>query len=316
MQKIIKLQPIFKEKIWGGKRLSLMYNYKIPSNKTGECWAISAHKNGDNVIENGTFKGNRLSEIYDKHRYLFANIKSETFPLLSKIIDASDDLSVQVHPNDDQALKYDEALGKTECWYILSAEEGAEIIYGHNAATKTALKEYINSGKWNDLLRTIKVKKGDFFYVPAGTLHAIGKGITILEIQQSSDTTFRVYDYDRIDQNNELRELHINESIEVTKAPHIDPKINSKTIIKDGFVKTDLIEAEYFNVSFVDITNQASFDNSSFQLVNVLEGACQLNGERVKKGDHFIVTSLSRKVNIAGKCKLMVSSPGDKVLNH
>ena len=191
------LKPYFQEKMWGGKRLKTEFGYEIPSDTTGECWAISAHPHGPAVIENGPYQGLNLAELWQQHREVFGNAKGDVFPLLTKILDARDDLSVQVHPDDAYALKHEGELGKTECWYVLAADEGAEMIYGHYAQTKAELKQLIEAGDWQHLLRRVPVKAGDFLYVPSGTVHAIGKGIMVLETQQSSDTTYRLYDFDR-----------------------------------------------------------------------------------------------------------------------
>src|SRR5690606_31738382 len=143
------------------------------------------------------------------------------YPLLVKILDAADDLSVQVHPNDSYAREVEGVpYGKTECWYVLSAEEGAELVLGHHAKTREELVQMMDQGEWDKLLRRIKVKAGDFIYVPSGTIHAIGKGIVILETQQSSDITYRVYDYDRRDSMGNKRELHLDRAREVTLVPH------------------------------------------------------------------------------------------------
>ena len=146
--------------------------------------------------------------------------KTEVFPLLTKILDANTNLSVQVHPDDAYAdLHENGELGKTECWYIIDCKEDAEIIYGHNAKTKAEFTEMIENGEWSPLLRRVKIKPGDFFYVPSGTIHALGEGTVVLETQQSSDATYRLYDYDRVDQKGQLRELHIDKSIAVTTIP-------------------------------------------------------------------------------------------------
>ncbi|MEO3132430.1 type I phosphomannose isomerase catalytic subunit, partial [Streptococcus mutans] len=183
------LQSQMHEKIWGGNRLRKEFGYDIPSETTGEYWAISAHPNGVSVVKNGVYKGVPLDELYAEHRELFGNSKSSVFPLLTKILDANDWLSVQVHPDNAYALEHEGELGKTECWYVISADEGAEIIYGHEAKSKEELRQMIAAGDWDHLLTKIPVKAGDFFYVPSGTMHAIGRGIMILETQQSSDTT-------------------------------------------------------------------------------------------------------------------------------
>lgn len=199
MNEPIFLAPVFQERIWGGRKLQDLFGYDIPNELTGECWAVSAHPNGQSIVKNGAYQGNTLGQLWSSHQELFHS-DSPVFPLLTKILDASDNLSVQVHPDDEYAGKNENGeLGKTECWYIVDAEPGAEIIYGHEAQSKEQLVQMMNDAKWDDLLTKIKVKRGDFFYVPSGTIHALGKGIVVLETQQSSDTTYRVYDYDRKD---------------------------------------------------------------------------------------------------------------------
>ena len=136
MGHILKIQPVFKEMIWGGHKLRDIYGYDIPSDQTGECWAISGHKNGDCVIADGEFAGKTVSWLWENHRELFGNVEGDQFPLLAKIIDAKNDLSVQVHPNDEYAAKHENSLGKTECWYVLQADEGTKMVMGHHAKTK------------------------------------------------------------------------------------------------------------------------------------------------------------------------------------
>ena len=189
-------EPVFKERIWGGEQLK-SFGYELPSTQTGECWAFAAHSNGQSIVKNGEYKGLSLGELWEDQRQLFGNIAGDRFPLLTKILDAAQDLSVQVHPDDEYGLKHEGDLGKTECWYIIDCEEGAQIIYGHTAQTREDLATMIHEGKWDELLTKVPVKPGDFFFVPSGTVHAIGAGIVILETQQNSDTTYRVYDYDR-----------------------------------------------------------------------------------------------------------------------
>ena len=172
---IIFLAPTFKERIWGGQALK-SFGYQLPYLNTGECWAISAHKNGESIIKNGPYQGKPLSEIYQKERALFGNIKYDVFPLLIKILDAQDDLSVQVHPDDAYAKSVEHDLGKTECWYVLDAESDAHIIYGHRAQTKEAFKEMIQEGKWDDLLIKKHVKKGDHFIITAQTKEVTWEG--------------------------------------------------------------------------------------------------------------------------------------------
>ncbi|HBL2888767.1 TPA: class I mannose-6-phosphate isomerase, partial [Enterococcus faecium] len=253
MQEPMFLKPVFQEKIWGGSRLRSVFGFDIPNDKIGEDWAISAHPHGVSVVENGEFKGKRLDELWSEHKELFGHPSEPVFPLLIKILDAEDDLSVQVHPDDAYGMKHEGELGKTECWYIIDAEPGAEIIYGHHAKTREELAEMIKDGRWDGLLKKVPVKKGDFFYVPSGTIHAIGKGIMILETQQSSDTTYRVYDYDRKDAQGQTRELHIQQSIDVTTVPAKTPELQIKEVRKGNSSIVTYLETEFFNVYEWDI---------------------------------------------------------------
>src|SRR5690625_3726466 len=170
------LQGILQEKIWGGNKLKKEFGYNIPNDHTGEYWAISAHPNGTATVKNGIFKGKKLDELWKNHRELFGNQEGDVFPLLVKVIDAKEDLSVQVHPDNNYGLKYEGELGKTECWYILNADPGSKIVYGHHAETKEELKKSITENDWNKLLNYVEVKSGDFFYLPSGTIHALGAG--------------------------------------------------------------------------------------------------------------------------------------------
>lgn len=315
MNEPLFLKGVFKEKIWGGSKLSSQFNYSIPSNKTGELWAISAHKNGPSTIMNGTFKGVTLDELWTRQPDLFGQPEEEVFPLLTKIIDAEDDLSVQVHPDNDYGLEKEGELGKTECWYILAADEGSEIVYGHHAHTTEELEELITQGEWDKLLRRIPVKAGDFFYVPSGTIHAIGSGIMILETQQSSDTTYRVYDYDRVQDDGSQRELHIIDSLAVTTVPHSDPALQFQTAETDCYKQTTLVENPFFKVDEWTIKGAVDFmATSPYALFSVLEGKGTLVIEsaeyELKKGNHFILPATVTHWSIRGDLHLITSQPG------
>lgn len=309
---VMFLKPVFKEKIWGGDRLR-DFGYEIPSNKTGECWAFSAHPNGESIVKNGELKGKTLRELWENHREIFGNLKGNKFPLLVKIIDANDDLSVQVHPNDDYARKNEKGeLGKTECWYILDCEEDSEMVYGINAKSKEELNRMIDAGNWDDLLRRIPIKKGDFFFVPSGTVHALKSGTLVLETQQNSDTTYRLYDYDRRDKEGNLRELNIDKSKDVIKVPFIDKQIKSEIEILEGMIKTKLIQSTYFTVYKYDINGKIELEqNEPFILSSVIEGNGILKVAeeeyKIKKGDHFMLSSETKKYIIEGNLKIIAS---------
>jgi len=304
---ILFLVPVFKERIWGGSKLNTIFGYNPPFIHTGECWGISAHPNGESIILNGALSGLSLSRVYQSHPDLFNHITNPKFPLLTKILDASDDLSVQVHPNDLYAMEHENDLGKTECWYVLSAEENASIIYGHHAKNSVELKEMILSNQWDQLLFKRKVKKGDFIYVPSGTIHAIGKGIVILETQQSSDTTYRVYDYDRLGTDGKPRELHIQPSIEVTTVPHQDYLIKPEIKKFDQSTITRFVSNEFFTVEKWEVDGLLSIKSNHYKLVSVIDGIGVINNLQIKKGDHFIITALLKNIEFKGNLELIVS---------
>lgn len=319
MKEPIFLEPVFQEKIWGGQKLHQKFEYDLPNDKIGECWAISAHPHGVSTVKSGQFKGVKLDELWQQQPELFGNSKEEVFPLLIKILDAADDLSVQVHPDDDYGKMHAGELGKTECWYVIDAEPGAEIIYGHTATSKDELKQLIDEGKWEQLLTRVPVKAGDFYFVPSGTMHAIGKGIMILETQQSSDTTYRVYDYDRVDAEGNHRDLHLQESIDVTTVPHINPILGIKQTNQGESSVTTFIESDYFNVYDWIVSGIMKFkQTSTYTNASVLNGFGYLYLEddnkayEVKKGDHFIIPATISSWKIEGDVQIIASTPGTK----
>lgn len=315
MSEPLFLKSQMHDKIWGGTKLREAFGYDIPTETTGEYWAISAHPNGVSVIKNGIYEGEGLDQLYREHKELFGHPKSEVFPLLIKILDANDWLSVQVHPDDAFALAHEGELGKTECWYIIAADEGAEIIYGHNAKSKEELRQWIEEGRWDDLLTKIPVKAGDFFYVPSGTMHAIGKGILILETQQSSDTTYRVYDFNRRDAQGNLRKLHIDKSIDVLT---IGKPANSTpaTMAVDHLESTLLVSNKFFSVYRWEVTGLVDFTQTvPYLLLSVLSGQGQLTVDGrvydLKKGDHFILPNDVKEWSFDGRLEMIVSHPNE-----
>lgn len=307
------LKPLFMHRIWGGTALRDKFNYEIPSENTGECWAISSHENGDCEITNGKFKGITLSKLWSDHKELFGNMPGNKFPLLTKILDANDNLSVQVHPDNEYAKKNENGeLGKTECWYIIDCDDDAEMIFGHNAKSKEELEFMVSNNKWNDLLRRVKVNKGDFFYVPSGTIHALCKGTLVLETQQNSDTTYRVYDYDRVDSNGNKRELHVDKSIDVTTVPHVENKPNYSIIENANFKLTTFLSNEFFSVHKLDVfTEYSSTQDKPFELYSVIDGNGKLvsnsNEYSLNKGDNFILPNNFGEFKIIGNLQLIIS---------
>ena len=313
MSEPLFLQSVMQEKIWGGTHLRDIFGYGIPSDHVGEYWAISAHPNGVSTIKNGRYAGQTLDVLYAEHRELFGNRQEPVFPLLTKILDANDWLSVQVHPDDAYGLEHEGELGKTECWYIIAAEPGAEIIYGHNAKSKEELRQQIESKDWENLLTKVPVKAGDFFYVPSGTMHAIGAGIMVLETQQSSDTTYRVYDFDRKDDQGNLRELHLEKSIDVLT---IGEPANSRPVTTkvDDLKSMLLVASDFFAVHKWEISGKADFEKTAdYSLFSVLDGQGSLlvDGQEypIAKGSHFILPSDVQAWQIKGDLELIVSHP-------
>lgn len=308
MKEILFLKPVFKQMIWGGNRMAAEYGYDIPGDNTGECWAISAHSNGDGVLAGGTYDGMTLSTLYKEHRELFGESKEEVFPLLVKIIDAKADLSIQVHPDDTYAkAKENGSLGKTECWYILDCDENATIVIGHNAKDKQELRTMIEENRWKELISVRPVKKGDFFQIEPGTVHAIKAGTLILETQQSSDITYRLYDYDRL-QNGKPRELHIEKSIDVIRCPHQDIT-EEKTVVcvQDAQIQTMVI-CPFYTVKKISLKGEAELPmDGSYQLFSVIGGNGTLDKTAIKKGDHFILPTGYGKYKLEGEMELITS---------
>ena len=289
MGHVLKMKPVFKEMIWGGHKLRDVYGYDIPSDNTGECWAISAHKNGDCLIADGEFEGKSLSWLFDNHRELFGGIEGNQFPLLVKIIDAKNDLSVQVHPNDEYAGEHEHSLGKTECWYVLQADEGTNMVMGHHAKSKEEFVKAIEEDDYDNLLNKFQIKKGDFFYIPSGTLHAICSGSLIYEAQQSSDITYRVYDYHRKDKDGNERQLHVQQSIDVTNiSADADQQKEFVSVPLENGTRTCMVESEFFKVYSYKMTGKNTVANDApFQMVSVIDGEGTLNGDAVKKRRSF-----------------------------
>lgn len=308
MGHILWVKPVFKEMIWGGHKLKDVYGYEIPSDQTGECWAISAHRNGDCEISEGEFKGQSLSQVYHQHRELFGNIQDEQFPLLVKIIDACNDLSVQVHPNDDYAKEHENSLGKTECWYVLDCDEDTKMVMGHHAKTKDELIEAIEHDDYDHLLNSFIIHKGDFFYIPSGTIHAICKGSLIYEAQQSSDITYRVYDYHRKDKEGKERELHVKQSIDVTTVPYQPYSVDQQQEEKIAHgSKKQLVSSNYLTLTKYEMNGLNTVINDKpFQLVSVIDGKGEVEGKPIRKGDHFVVCSDQKEVTYDGDMTVMI----------
>ena len=308
----IKLSPIFKDYLWGGDRLKKEFNKNSTLEKVAESWELSAHKDGQSVVASGPFVGLTLTEYVDRIGRDALGINSakyDYFPLLIKLIDAKGDLSVQVHPSDAYALANEGEYGKTEMWYVLGAEENASLYYGF--ARDVSREEYeaaIKEGRLTQLLNKVSVSRGDVFFIPAGTVHAIGAGLLICEIQQNSNTTYRVYDYNRRDKDGNLRPLHVAKALEVSclqKSPALP-------VIGDGDDAL-LAECEYFAVRRLRFDGEGRITAGKESFVSLLvtegEGSLCYDGGRLRfsKGDSIFIPAQDRIFSVEGKCELILS---------
>ena len=292
----MKLIPPTKDYIWGGEKLKTEYNITSASSRLAEAWILSVHPDGESVIENGKFSGKTLSGILSENKNFLGENSEGNLPIMFKFIDAKKDLSIQVHPDDDYAKKYEGDNGKTEAWFILDCDDDAEIIFGFN---KTLSKEeFINAIEEENLesfANRVKVKKGDCFLIEAGTLHAICKGIVIGEVQQSSNVTYRVYDYGRTDDNGNKRELHIQKAIDVTRLEKCE-KTSAGGKVSCKYFESEMIEiqGEYKSVA----------DEKSFVSIVCTEeyGTIETNNTitEIKKGDSIFIPASFGEFKIKG----------------
>lgn len=311
---ILKLNPVFKDYLWGGTKLRDEYGFESNLDKLAEGWMLSCHKDGESVVANGELAGKTLSEIVkSKPEYLGENGKKfEYFPILIKLIDAKDDLSVQVHPNNDYAMRVEHEYGKTECWYILDCDEGAELIYGFNREISSdEFKERIADNTFLETVNKVKVKKGDLFFIEAGTLHAIGKGILLAEIQQNSNTTYRVYDYGRLGVDGKPRDLHVQKAVDVTRCtpPTRSTNPEGELIKYDDYSTQLLTQCDLFNVKKVSVNNifDGVADEKSFVSVLVIDGNGKIDNIDVKKGDSLFIPANYGTYTVSGKLDIIIT---------
>ena len=314
----LKFEPILKDKIWGGQKLNKLFDKKAQSTELGESWELSGYETDPSVVVNGFLEGNTLPELIEVYMTELVGDKvyeehGNTFPLLFKLIDANENLSIQVHPGDEVAFERHKSFGKTEMWYVVDAEEDAELIIGFSEdCDRDTYLDALDNDTVEDLLQHVKVKRGDVFFIPAGLVHAIGKGVVVAEIQQSSDITYRIYDFKRTDANGNERELHTDEALDVinfaaSKNPKTEYDIQNNAISK-------LVECEYFS------TNIIAFDNAttrnygqidSFVVYMCLEGSFAIAYNNtltaVAKGETVLIPACIKEIVLLPEsaCKLL-----------
>ena len=307
MSEILKLSPSFKDYIWGGNKLMIQYGVK-DMDRVAEAWVLSAHPDGPSYLPDGTTFADALEKMgadaVGKNAAAFKD-----FPQLIKLIDAQSDLSVQVHPSDEYALANEGQFGKTEMWYILDAEEGAGIYYGFQRdVTRAEMEEAIRTNTLTDILRFVPVQKGESYFIPSGTIHAIGKGLLIAEIQQNSNVTYRVYDYGRKDAQGNTRPLHVEKALEVSDLTRATDAVEPQQTVVEGCTITQVAKCPYFSVAKLEINDGVSLVNSdSFQAVLITDGEGTIDGIPFVQYDTFFIPADYGPAVLRGKFEALVS---------
>ena len=316
---IYKLTPATKDYIWGGSRLREDFGISADSERIAEAWVLSCHPDGRSRICGGELDGKSLAGMLSRNpEYMGTHAKNfSRFPVMVKLIDACDDLSIQVHPDDEYAAQTEEDQGKAEMWYVVDAEEGAQLIYGFaEEMTQDQFREAIRDGSVIDALDHIDVEKGDVFFIEPGTVHAIGKGIVIAEIQQNSNLTYRIYDYGRTDSEGNPRELHIEKAVDVgITVPSLrKPGPERLPVDIDGRSETLLGSCEYFTARLMETEAATHFmvDDTSFAHLLVTEGSIKIqNGDEiigVHKGESVFIPAGFGKVTVSGQAEFIVTT--------
>lgn len=314
---ILSLYPTLKETIWGGRTLIDDYGFETDGDNAAEAWLLSCHKDGPSFVLNGEYKGKTLSEVIGAEGKVVLGTNNRDirdFPVLIKIIDARDKLSVQVHPDDDYAYKYENENGKTEAWYVLKCDEGASLIYGVNHdMEREEFAAAIENGTLLDDVNVVPVKPGDVVFIPSGMLHAIGEGILLAEVQQSSNSTYRVFDYMRRDKNGNLRELHVKKAVDVMNLSVTDVNFSAEgSPEKTGdALKTYLTGCQYFKMTRVELDGAYTdtADETSFVSLLVLDGEGKItsaDGEiALKKGSSIFIPAAKGEYTVSGKLEIL-----------
>lgn len=317
----LKFKKVFKEKIWGGRKFESLLNMNLPQNKNiGESWEVTCHKNGMSIVEDGNLKGRSLESLILEYKEVLVGQDvyeqyKDKFPLLIKYLDVNDRLSVQVHPSDEYALKVEREFGKSECWYIIDASEDANLIMGlKEGITKEKFIEKVSKKDFTDIFNIVKVEKGDFINVNPGLVHATLDGsVVICEVQQNSDTTYRIYDFDRLVEG-ELRPLHLEKASEVIQfgqRSEISKEEKRNNIKIQSGIKQVLIRSKYFNIDKIKLTGLYQEErNSNFKVLSILSGKGKIiyDGKDypVSKGDTYFIPA-NLEIWISGDLEILKS---------
>jgi len=308
----LKLTPAYKDYIWGGTKLKTKYGKKTDLSPVAESWELSCHKDGLSIVSGGKFDGDTLASVIEKNPHILgANCKSKEVPILIKLIDAADNLSVQVHPNDEQAKEWEGQNGKTEMWYVVEADDDAKITFGVSEdIDKERLQKEIQNKNVESVLNTVPSKKGDVFFVEAGTIHAIGKGNVIAEIQQNSNVTYRLYDYGRVGKDGKERELHIEKGV---KAANCQQTPTREIPVCDDGIRL-LASCEYFEVKEVKLDGKKTFvaDEKSYHAIIVTEGdvelSCKDYSETLHAGQTVFIPANLGEYTLSGVATVLLTT--------
>lgn len=310
---ILKLKPAVKDYLWGGRKLVEQYNKESDLEKVAETWELSNHKDGSSVIINGHDKGKTFREYIDEHdKSIWGKNgeKYDNFPIMIKFIDAKQALSIQVHPDDEYALKNEGEFGKNEFWYVLDAQPNAFLYYGVNQEmNKDEYRQHIEDDTICDYLKKVEVKKGDCFFIKAGTIHAIGAGLIIAEIQQCSNSTYRVYDFKRLGVDGKPRELHIDKAVDVSNLVPSEKngQAEGKLEVFEQYHQILLTHNDYFTCMKYDVDGmfEGYVDLNSFQALTILDGKGKIKTESqdidIQKGDSIFIPAQEMSYQIEGK---------------
>jgi mannose-6-phosphate isomerase len=307
-------EPILQDRIWGGTKLKTDLGKNIPTQTTGESWELSTVQDNVSVVKQGEYAGKPLTDLLEQfpNEVLGTKVHEQfgtQFPLLFKFLDAKEDLSIQVHPNDELAKKRHNSFGKTEMWYVMQADEGSRIIVGFKE--KSSPDEYLNkleNKNLIDILNEQPVQKGDVYFLETGTIHAIGAGIVIAEIQQTSDITYRIYDWDRVDANGKGRQLHVEEALD---AMNYNPTDTKKEYSKELNKSNVTVDCPYFTTNYLPLDGTASIskDGNSFTVYICTEGEYSIKAEgetySFKKGDTVLVPAAIKAFTLVGTATLL-----------
>ena len=311
----LKMQPCYKDYLWGGTRLRRDFGKQNAPELTAESWELAVHKDGQSTVAEGPLAGKSLAEL-DRQNYWGSECRDGDFPILVKLIDAKRDLSIQVHPSSRNADKGAGEQGKAEMWYIVECEPKTFIYFGFSKhVTRDEFLNRAEDGSICEVLNRVPVQKGDVFYILPGTIHAIGKGILIAEIQQNSNTTFRVYDYRRLDREGNLRPLHLKRAAEVVNCDPIIPeecKANNMIVFPE-FTISEMFTCRYFQASRIDVRNNVTLncDGTTFHHVLCVEGSGEIIKKNrkwnVSRGDSYFMPAAMGEYEIRGACRVLLS---------